>query len=452
LTLHDVDAAFERALVQKVGEQRFRFWFSNIKLTWDEGRLTVGVPNRFFQELLEKSFSSQVLDAASEALGGPVELRFAIDAELFRENRDEQARVDAAHPPLKPDVTSTKPRRRWLRLEEFVVGPSNRVAHAAALHFLERPDVSPHPTTFFGPPGVGKTHLLEGACVELRRTLGDGAVLFITAEEFTNHFLHAMHERRLNGFRKQFREAHALFVDDIHFFARKKATQEEFLHTFEAMRRQGRPVALTCVAHPTVQEELIPELRDRLLGGGVWPLEPPDAETRRALLRTRCERLQVALPPEVVDYLAEGLRGNVRELEGALHAVLHHARVHARPVTRELAQAATVHLARPSARAIQLRDIEQAVCHVLELDRGSLQRRARSRAASQPRMLAVYLARRHTGASYAEISRHFGSVNHTTAIAAERKVRQWLAENATLLVAGRAWPVSELVERVGKAL
>jgi chromosomal replication initiator protein len=452
LTLHDVVADLGLALVRKIGEQRYDLWFkNNTKLSWNDPHVIVGVPNRFFQEWLQETFAGPLSEAAREVLGRPVELRFVIEPGLFQTQREQQAQARPVAVPQEANPARPAPRRRWLRLEDYVAGPSNRLAHAAALHVVERPDASPNPTVFCGPPGVGKTHLLEGVAVELRRTLGDAAVLFTTAEEFTNHFLAAMKDQRMAAFRRQFREAHAVLVDDVHFFARKRATQEEFLHTFEAMRRLGRPVVLSCVGHPAELADLLPELRDRLLGGGVWPVETPDTATRLKLLQAKAGRLEFPIPPEALADLAARLRGNVRELEGALHALAHYARVHRQTLTVESARAATRHLA-PPAESVQLADVERALCSFLNLEPRALHRKERTRAVSHPRMLAAYLARKHTSASYAEISRYFGSSNHTSALAGEKRVRQWLEKNQPLVIAGRPWPVRELVEKIERGL
>src|SRR5262249_43277142 len=168
--------------------------------------------------------------------------------------------------------------RRWHRLEEFVVGACNRVAHAAAVSVVEEPGQGANPLVLHGPVGTGKTHLLEGIYAGLRRRRPDGRVCFVTAEDFTNRFVQAMRLGKLGGFRKHFRDCDALLVDDLHFLAGKRATQEEFLHTFDALQADGRQVVVTCDCHPRLAEQFPPELTDRLLGGAVWGLTPPDAE------------------------------------------------------------------------------------------------------------------------------------------------------------------------------
>jgi chromosomal replication initiator protein len=261
-----------------------------------------------------------------------------------------------------------------------------------------------------------------------------------------------MRSGKLGGFRPQFRGSQALLVDGVHFLANKEATQEEFLHTYEALHKRGRPVAVTSECHPRLIGGLMPELADRLLGGGVWALEPPDPATRQAILRAKAGRLGCPLPEEAVQFLAGQLRGNVRELEGALHAVHHYSLVHRQPVTPALVRQATGNLIRHAARAVQLRDVERALCVVLGLEVRALHARGKARAVSHPRMLAMYLARKHTAAPYGEIGRYFGGRNHSTVIAAERKVNTWLEDDAPLLLGDRQWSPRDLLEQVEREL
>ena len=174
---------------------------------------------------------------------------------------------------------------RFRRLEDFVVGPCNRVAHSAALSLVEEPEQLPSPLVLHGPVGVGKTHLLEGIYSGLRRSRPDWRVWYLAAEEFTNRFVQAIHTGKLSSFRKQFRECDALLIDDLNFLAKKPATQEEFLHTFDALQAEERPVIASCDCHPRLDEQFMPELADRLVGGAVCGLATPEHATRLDLLR-----------------------------------------------------------------------------------------------------------------------------------------------------------------------
>jgi chromosomal replication initiator protein len=486
----EVVTALGAAISQRIGEPRYQLWFErNTRLTCHDDVLVVGVPNHLYLDWLQKTFADAVRDAASAVLGRPMQVRFAIDPELFQAARREQAevgdrgsvvsspgsekRASVVHssgsekkdehsglrtqdsvptPDPRPPAPTHKRTRRWHRLGEFVVGACNRVAHASALSVVEAPGQGANPLILHGPVGTGKTHLLEGIYAGLRKQHPEWRVCFVTAEDFTNRFVQAMRLGKLGAFRKHFRECDALLVDDLHFLASKRATQEEFLHTFDALHADGRQLVLTCDCHPKLADEFTPELTDRLLGGAVWSISPPDAETRLDLLRAKAARREKPVPDEVLRYLADKLRGNVRELEGAIHSVQHFSRVAGRAIDLELAREALGDLLRHAVRVVQLADVERAVCGVLRLETGALQAKGRAWMASHPRMLAMYLARKHTAAAYSEIGQHFGGRNHSTVVAAEKKVRQWLQEDGELTLGERPLRIREIIERVEREL
>jgi chromosomal replication initiator protein len=481
--------ALSAALAQRIGMPRYQLWFDRrTRFVWDDGHLTIGVANRHLQEWLQERFGTDVAAAAQDILGRPVDVRFVIDPQLFQAARRDQAEAHppAPLPPQPPPLPEPAPRqrqttsrskkkqaaaaqptlfpqeaqpapapqrrsRRWHRLAEFIVGPCNRVAHASALSVVEGPGAAANPLVLYGPVGTGKTHLLEGIYSGLRRAHPDWRVVCISSEEFTNRFLQQMHTNRLAGFRRHFRECDVLLLDDLHFLAGKKATQEEFLHTFDALLGDGRQVVVTCDCHPRLTDDFSAELIDRLLGGAVWGLSPPDADTRLEILRKK-NAGGSALPDDALRFIASQLRGNVRELEGAIHSVRHFSRVTGRPMDIPLVREALADLLRHAVRVVRLVDVDAAVCALLRLGTGSLQSKARAWAISHPRMVAMFLARKHTAASYSDIGGHFGGRNHSTVVAAEKKVRQWLQADAELALGERSIRVAELIERVERDL
>jgi chromosomal replication initiator protein len=465
-------AALAEAITRRIGQPRFQLWFAGHTVFRDDGdTLTVGVPNRHFEEWLNKTFSDTVAESAREVCGRPMRVRFTIDPALFQAARREQAEVAQGRPTASPpEPVEEKPRtnprapepppapapagrtRRWRRLGDFIVGPCNRVAHASALSVVEAPGDGPNPLVLHGPVGTGKTHLLEGIYAGLRRSHPDWRVCYVSTEDFTNRFVQAMRIGKLGTFRKQFRGCDALLVDDLHFLATKKATQEEFLHTFDALQAEGRQMVLTCDCHPRLADDFTPELTDRLLGGAVWGLAPPDADTRLSLLRAKSLRDGAVPPDDVLRFLADRLRGNVRELEGALHSMRHYARVTGRAIDVALVREALADLLRHAVRVVGLVDVERAICAVLKLEANALQSKGRAWAVSHPRMVAMFLARKHTASSYSEVGAHFGGRNHSTAVAAEKKVRLWLQSDGELALGERRIRVRELIERAEREL
>jgi len=476
---HDVTAALQETLCRRIGLPRYHLWFENkTKLTWEDDRLVVGVSNHFFQEWLQKTFAEDIRAAATVVVDRPIQVHFAIDPELFQAARREQAEHRPAaslargslsedHGPQehdqhdlptmapRPGTTGqglqSRPRsatRRWHQLDDFVIGPCNRVAHASALNLVEEPGQGPIPLVLHGPVGTGKTHLLEGIYSGFKRNKPEWHLCYVTAEDFTNRFVQAMRLGKLTAFRRHFRECDAFFLDDLHFLANKPATQEEFLHTLNSLLAEERQVALSCDCHPRLADQFLPELTDRLLGGAVWGLNLPDRDTRLDLLRAKAGKRRTTIAEDVLAYLADQLRGNVRELEGALHSIHHLSRVTGRHIDLALAKEAVGDLLRHSVRVVQLVDVEKAVCAVLGLESVALQSKKRGWIHCHPRMLAMYLARKMTGASYTEIGQRFGGRNHSTTLAAEKKVKKWIDEDNSLMLGERRLRVRDVIDRV----
>lgn len=454
------------AVSARVGAARYRLWFeAHATFVASNGELHVVVPTAHFQEWLAQTFGDAVTAAAEEVFAKPVPVRFVVDPVLFGVQSAPEAPTPAgsprpqknlfgeAPPPLPRKKHAETTARRWKLLSEFVVGASNRVAHASAVGVIEDPGMGANPLVIHGPVGTGKTHLLEGVYAALRKRHGsEGRPCYVTAEEFTTRFVQATRFGKQSSFRRQFRDCSALLLDDLHFLATKRGTQEEFLHTFDALVADGRQVVVTTDCHPRLAEELMPELVDRLLGGAIWGLLPPDDETRLGILRHKSATGSPPIPDEVLRFLAENLRGNVRELEGAVNGIRHFARVTDRPVTPTLAREALGDLLRHTIRAITVSDIDAAVCGVLRLSAGTLQSTGRSWSVSHPRMLAIFLARKHTAATYGEIAKHFGAKTHSTAVAAEKTVRNWLQKDEKLSLGDREWWTKDLISRIEREL
>jgi chromosomal replication initiator protein len=453
----------ESALVAQIGAARFQMWFgaSSVLFVPGHGDVIVAVASEEFHKWLEPTFGSAIRAAAQHVMGGEAKVRFVTDAELFKPRSIEPVEPEDLDPPPgkklfdNPPAKSRKPKegptRRWKTLADFVVGASNRVAHAAALSAVEHPTDCGNPLVLHGPVGTGKTHLLEGIYLGLRRAHPESKPRYITAEEFTTRFVQASRFEKHDAFRRQFRDCDALLIDDLHFFATKPGTQREFVHTLDSLVADGRLVAVTTDCHPRLAEELMPELIDRLVGGAVWPLQPPDDVTRLEILKKKSAG-SPAIPESVLKFLANSLRGNVRELEGAIHSIRHFAKHTGRPVELGMVREALGDLLRHTVRTVTVQNVDDAVCNVLRLASGALQSKARTWATSHPRMLAIYLCRKHTSATHAEIAKHFGNQTHSAAVAAEKRVRAWIKKDEKLTVGERLWSIKDLLDRLEREL
>lgn len=451
------------AISKRIGEPRYNLWFRNhTKFTLDDDTIVVGVPNLYFHDWLQKTFGEDVKAAVHELFGDGVGLRFLIDADLFQAHRAAERDVQAqTQRPATPKATESKrttsrpkpaSNRRWRTLSDFVVGPCNRVALASAISAVEEPGLGANPLVIYGPTGTGKTHLLEGVYVGLKRRHSDARIVFTSAEEFMNRFLAAVHQGKQESFRRHYRDAFAFLIDDLSFLVGKKATQVEFLHTFDSIVGDGRLMVVTADCHPRLTDDLMPELADRLLGGAVWGVLPPEPETRLSILRSKSSTATPAIPEDVLQFLANNLRGNVRELEGAIHSLRHFARVTERPVTREVAREALGDLLRHAVRVVHIADVESAVCSALKMPSNALRSKSKTWSVSHARMLAIFLSRKHTSATFGEIGVYFGNKTHSTAVAAEKKVRGWLQTNQAVKAGDREWKARDLIDRVEREL
>jgi chromosomal replication initiator protein len=455
-----VEARLREVLAERIGGPRFGLWFGEgVKLGVDPDAdaLEVGVPNAFFREWIQGHFAASLVAAAQAVTGRPLRLTFRIADEaeprvghVVEPTPPDPHRGPKVNIPLKPGPLvpvqpipqsptlppSDRPRfqaphapaRPPRRLDDFVTGSCNRLAHAATVEMVQSLGASFNPLLIHGGVGLGKTHLLEGVAHALRVRRPGLRLLHVTGEAFTNHFLESLRAGTLPSFRARFRSVEALVVDDVHFIAAKRSTQDEFLHTFNALVADGVPMILSADQHPRLIARLPDELSTRFLGGMVVRLEGPDPATRRAILAAKAAARGVDVPEAVIAYIAEHLRASVRELEGALHSLIAHAVLTGKRLDLNLARTALRDTIRHTAAAIALRDVERAVCGLFQVEAEALKSDGRARALSFPRMLAMYLARKHTGAAYSEIGRFFGGRNHSTVISAEKKVLTWLAD------------------------
>lgn len=480
----ELEGALRGAVAERLGETRFGLWFGDgvrMGLAGDGDSVEVQVPNAFFRDRIRNNFATSLADAVRAVVGRSLPVSYSIqdeaqpagDVEVVPEKEapsggrrpkvtvpipGSPSSSPSPRPPASPDrggvdrprsfgelvgATASEPApapgsgRVMRRLDDFVVGPTTQLAFAAAREMIQSGGRSFNPLVIHGGVGLGKTHLLESIAVGLRAAHPGLNVLHVSAEGFTNGFLEAMRTASLSNFRNRHRGAAALIVDDVHFLAAKRATQDEFLFTFNALIERGAPIVLSMDQHPRKIAKLTDELATRFLGGMVVKLDAPDVETRKAILQSKARARGVVVSPGVINYIAENVKASVRELEGALHCVLVQAALTGKSVTMTVARAALRETIRNTNQTVALRDVENAVRAYFNLDADGLKSGSRVRTLAYPRMLAMYLARKHAGLSYSEIGRYFGGRNHSTVISAEKKVIGWLkAETDSPLLPG----------------
>ncbi len=328
LAIADPVARIVERIEEKIGPRRFRVWFKDTtRFDVTDQCLRIDVPSYFVGTWIENHFADEIVTAAREVIGANVQLGFAVDpalagkirqpqlnrqAESVRQTTQQPTPASAVR--LKAEV-ETRPLRG--RLDDFVVGPSSCMAFEVAQQIVRAPASIYNPLFVHGSCGVGKTHILQGVCNAFAETRPDLRWMYVSGEEFTNDYIHAIRTAQLDKFRTRYRNLDVLVIDDVHFLANKKATQEEFLHTFNAIDASNKQIVLASDAHPKLIGQFSESLVSRFMAGMVVCIEPPTFPTRCEILQRKAVKLSRIVPQEVIEYIAQNVRGSVRELEGA---------------------------------------------------------------------------------------------------------------------------------------
>jgi chromosomal replication initiator protein len=415
--------AVQAELRGAIGDSQYEIWLADLEPQgWDGHTLTLAAPDAT-HSWVQGRFGRVLDQAAKTALGTTAEVRLQEDSGPRRSTPAPPAAVGPAD--------GFNPR---LSFEQFIIGAGNRLAHAAALAVAELPGQAYNPLFLHAPPGLGKTHLLH-AIGNYVTAFGGGAVVrYTTAEAFTNHFVSSLNTRSLEPFKRAYRDADVLLIDDVQFLASKARTIEEFFHTFNALHESGRQLVLTCDRLPRTLVEIEVRLRERFEAGLVADIAPPDLPTRVTILRKRAalDKIPIA-DPGVFDLIARRVTTNIRALEGALIRVVAFHSLAGRPLDIELATEVlnTMYPAR-GPRQATITDVQQAVAAHFELSTQELVSPGRTVRLAWPRQLAIHLARELTGASLQTIGEAFGGRNHATVLHACRRVAERLAEDESV--------------------
>ena len=435
-----------------IGDESFELWFDGGEtLQVERTGIVVSAGSQFKLDRIRAAYH-QSLVASAQAVTGEeptIEYRLLTTAQPVA---TEPVRRAEPKPPSACESTpesngNGRARRRFANLRTFVSGEGNRLALTSCEMIVDRPgEISP--LFLYGPPGVGKTHLLEGVWSAIRSRRQLGRVVYLSAEQFTSYFLEALKTSGLPSFRRKYRGADVLIIDDVQFFAGKKATVDELQHTVDEMLRDGRQLVLAADRPPGQLTQLGEGLTARLASGMICGMRPAERETRLAIARQMATIRKLEVPSNVLEHIVDHFQGDARQIQGALNRLQAISQAYRRPIDLSLAQSALADLIRANARPVRLADIEHAVCDCLGLDKSQLQSPVKTRSVAHPRMLAMYLARKHTPAGLAEIGDHFGHRSHTTVVSAEKRVSQWLAKRAPLSVHGRTWSIHDAIDEI----
>ncbi|MDX6399136.1 MAG: chromosomal replication initiator protein [Solirubrobacterales bacterium] len=449
LTAESLWSEVASRLKEALNEATFGTWFAGANGTaLTDDTFTLSVPNDFTREWIEGHFLGLIRAAVKDATGHErrVQLSVRNDVEPAEHTPDGLP----FEPPARrlPDTPPSAPMSLKYTFDLFVIGSSNRFAHAAALAVAEAPAQAYNPLFIYGGTGLGKTHLLQ-AVGQYVGAHGNGLTArYVTSETFMNDFINSLRDKRIEGFKQRYRTYDVLLVDDVQFFEGKERIQEEFFHTFNSLYEAGRQIVISSDRPPKEIATLEERLRSRFEWGLITDIQPPDLETRIAILRKKEKTDRIHVPdPDVLTYVAERVTTNIRELEGALTRVVAFSSLTGRPMTVELAEDVLKDVF-PQGQAVEIsiRRIQETVSERFGMTVNELCSAKRSQSIAYPRQVAMYLSRALTDSSLPKIGKEFGGRDHTTVMHANAKIEGMIREDRTVYNL-----VQELTARIKQA-
>lgn len=418
----------------KISEVNYNAWFKDLRCVhMDDSSVQLAVPNSFTREWLSDYYAETICDELRKLTGHEYRVAFEVQ-ELV-----EAATADAKSVEHRPLITSVvraplaDPLNPRYSFDRFVVGANNQFATAACKAVADLPGGHYNPLFIYGGVGLGKTHLLNAIGFALQERQPELRLLYIGSERFMNEVINCIRFDKMAEFRRKYREGcDVLLMDDVQFIAGKERTQEEFFHTFNCLYESHKQIVVTSDQFPKDINGFEDRLRSRFEWGLIADIQPPDLETRIAILQKKAEASHIALADEVAVFLAEQIRSNVRELEGSLIRLSAYSSLNAIPITIELAQEVLKNVLRETQHRCSIENVQKLVAEYYQIQVAEMKSARRMKHLAFPRQIAMYLCKKHVKSSFPEIGRKFGGKDHTTVMHACRKIEQQLTTNARL--------------------
>ncbi|AUH71377.1 chromosome replication initiator DnaA [Legionella sainthelensi] len=431
-------------LQDEYSAQQFNTWLRPLQAHTDEQRLILFAPNRFVVDWVKKHFFSRIEELINQLSGDEIKsVSIEIGSKTSSSDSDSSSSGSfktqvniatnsteiKATPKKAVDYKSSHLNKKFV-FESFVEGNSNQLARAASMQVAERPGDAYNPLFIYGGVGLGKTHLMHAIGNSILKNNPDAKILYLHSERFVADMVKAIQTNSINEFKRFYRSLNALLIDDIQFFAGKDRSQEEFFHTFNALLEGQQQIILTSDRYPKEIEGMEERLKSRFGWGLTVAVEPPELETRVAILISKAEQSNIDLPYEVAFFIAKRIRSNVRELEGALRRVIANAHFTGKPITIEFVHEALRDLLALQDKLVTIENIQKTVAEYYKVKVADLLSKRRSRSIARPRQMAMALSKELTNHSLPEIGDHFGGRDHTTVIHACRKVKELIQDDS----------------------
>ena len=412
-------------LENNLSAQQFSTWIRPLQVIFRDQDIRLLAPNQFVQDYVSEHFLTQMQDILDSLSKNPPIISVVVGSERLAEDKRDSGRPNFTSEKIKP-VTSKRSStlNPNFTFENFVQGNSNQLARAASVQVSINPGDSYNPMLIYGGVGLGKTHLMHAIGNDLLKHNPDANVVYLHSERFVQDMVKALQHNRINEFKAYYRTVDALLIDDIQFFAKKERSQEEFFHTFNALLEGQKQIIMTCDRYPKEIDGLEDRLKSRFGWGLPVAIEPPELETRVAILMSKASLSDVDLPDEVAFFIAKRLPSNIRELEGALRRVIANSSFTGKPITLDFAKEALRDLLALQAKLVTIENIQKTVVEYYKIRHADLLSKKRTRSIVRPRQIAMALCKELTNHSLPEIGDSFGGRDHTTVIHACRKIAE----------------------------
>ena len=422
----------------KVGESSFETWLASLNVApKDPQTLLIETPDEFFKNWINDHYIQIIENEINSLSSVKIAVELIVNnsvaaAALGKKGAQERfARIEKNFQQVQEAPQDQNLNPRFL-FDNFVVGPSNRFCYAASLAVAESPAKAYNPLFIYGPVGLGKTHLMQAISHQIKVNHPNIHSCYISSERFTNELIEAIRHRSTTQFRQKYRNIDVLLIDDIQFIAGKEATQEEFFHTFNTLHNNRKQIIISSDRPPKEIVNLEERLRSRFAWGLITDVQPPDFETRVAILRKKIEREPVNVPDDVIDFIAEQIKTNIRELEGALIRVIAYSLLEEKLISLEMTKVILKDMVKNTVKMISVEMIQNRVAEFFNISLGDLKAKRRSKNIILPRQVAMYLSRHLTELSLPEIGNVFGGKDHTTVLHSCKKIEKEIKNNQEL--------------------
>jgi len=412
---------------EKVGNNIIDLWFRPIKLSqFKEQQATVEIPNRFFKDWIEDNYPDIIAESIGTILKYPVTVRYKIAEKIDPNVRKMDMRLETRRQKLASRGIYLNPKYTF---ENFVIGPSNQFAHASAKAVAEAPGKTYNPLFIYGGVGLGKTHLITAIGNAVIDKKPDISVIFVSAEQFTNEVVSAIRHQKMGELKEKYRNIDLLLLDDIHFIANKTQTQEEFFHTFNTIYERQRQIVISSDRPPKEIGDVTDRLRSRFSMGLIADIQPPELETKVAILQRKAETEKIFVPEDVAYYLASKVKSNIRELEGCLIRLGAQSSLTGRPINSDMAKNILQDLIEDDEKPVTTDQIQKTVSEHFALKVSDMKAKKRTKEVALPRQIAMYLSKQLTNLSLSDIGKNFGGKDHATVIYACKQTEEKRAKD-----------------------